>query len=165
MSNPIPFPPPKSEARSPSAEVDKGRVVRGAANCSCWHDIVGAWRGKAARRIAREGGQTGGKKDGGKMAREDWGHRKDQAESDHHRSGRRGCASTAIPEADRQRRQVGSREGRIRAGSLGRDWTASGGSVRPRRHGEGEKWDSGASDSHRGDGGKGKWCTDRRQDK
>ena len=32
MSNPVPFP-PKSEARSPSMEVDKGRVVRGAANC------------------------------------------------------------------------------------------------------------------------------------
>ena len=110
MSNSVPFP-PKSEVRSPSMEVDKGRGVRGAANCRVGTaSSVPGGEGREADRTRRR--PNGRKKRMGKMTRED------QAESGRHRSGRRGCASTVTPEADRQRRQVGSREGRTRAGSV-----------------------------------------------
>jgi hypothetical protein len=82
-------------------EVDKGRVVRGAANCRVGMAslVPGGERprgGPLEKAAKRE------KKGWGKDGEGELGPPKDQAESGHHRSGRRGCASTVTPEADRQ---------------------------------------------------------------
>jgi hypothetical protein len=75
MSNPVPFL-PKSEARSPSMEVDKGRVVRGAANCRVGTASLVPGVERPRGRPLEKAAKREEKGMGGKMARENWGHRR-----------------------------------------------------------------------------------------
>jgi hypothetical protein len=110
-------------------EVDKGRVVRGAANCRIGTASLVPGGERPRGGPLEKAAKWEGKKDGGKMAREDWGHRRirqNQAITDlvgeaaRRRSHRRPIANEGKSARGRDESEQGAWG----------DWTASGGSVR-----------------------------------